>query len=138
MKVVSESSHQVLQGVSAQALGELMNASHASLRDNTVKATTSSNLIVLIAIGYHFHKLQKIAASEFWNKQIGIIKPKTRRGREVGFFEETRLLGVKFIYAHLLIRIMLHNPTSTNGCTSILPLKHEIERVALSLPVTSP
>ncbi len=36
------------------------------------------------------------------DKQIGTIKPKTRRSREVGFLEETRLLGVRFIYAHLL------------------------------------
>ena len=37
-------------------------------------------------------------------KHIGTIKPKTRRGLEVGFLQETRLLGVRFIYAHLLIQ----------------------------------
>jgi hypothetical protein len=37
------------------------------------------------------------------NKHIRKIKPKTFWGREVGFLGETRLLGVRFIYAHLLI-----------------------------------
>ena len=40
-------------------------------------------------------------------KQIGTIKPKTCRGREVGFLGETRLLGVRFIYAHRLIESFL-------------------------------
>ena len=40
-------------------------------------------------------------------KQIGTIKPKTRRGREVRFLQETRLLAVRFIYAHLLISFFL-------------------------------
>ena len=36
-------------------------------------------------------------------KQIGTIKPKTRRGREVGFLQETRLLGVSLLVFMLTV-----------------------------------
>ena len=63
-------------------------------------------------------------------KQIDTIKLKTRRSREVGFLQETRFLGVRLIYAHLLKR-----PNPQGNKTTVLPSFNLAQFLALGATV---